>query len=125
MAKAKKISSSDKLVDVIVEAIQEKKGSDIVVLDLKNIPTAISDYFIICHGNSDRQIQGIKNSIEENCFKSLQEKPFSVEGVDNSEWILIDFVDVVVHLFLKDTREFFALENLWADAPTRKVENLY
>lgn len=124
MAKAKKNSDSDKLVDVVVQAIQEKKGSDIVILDLKNIPSSICDYFIICHGNSDRQIQGMKNAIEDDCFKILKEKPFSVEGVDNSEWILIDFVDVVVHLFLKDTREFFALENLWADAPSRKLENL-
>jgi ribosome-associated protein len=118
-------TASKKLVDTIVHAIQEKKGSDITIMDLKNIPTAICDYFVICHGNSDRQLLAIKDSIEEECFKGLKEKPFSVEGVDNAEWVLIDFVDVVAHVFLKDKREFFALENLWADAKIKEVENLH
>ena len=113
MAKNKGSISSQKLKDIIVDAIQEKKGEKISVLDLRNVENAVSDFFVICQGNSDTQVKSIANTIKEETLKILKEKPFSVEGVQNAEWVLIDYVNVVVHIFLRDLREFYALEELW------------
>lgn len=108
--------SSDKLSELVVKGMQEKKGVDIVVLDLRNIKNAVADYFIVCSGNSDTQVDAITDSIEEEIYKSSGQDPWHKEGNENKEWILLDYVDVVAHVFKKDRRAFYALEELWGDA---------
>jgi ribosome-associated protein len=113
------------LVDTIIKGIQEKKGHEIVVLDLTDIPNSICDYFVICHGDSNTQVEAIADSVEDETIKSLKEKPWHREGMENAEWVLLDYISVVVHVFYKQTREFYGLENLWADAKTIKYEDVY
>ena len=122
MTQAKGKSESDILADLIVKGMQEKKATDIVVLDLKSLKNAVSDYFVICSASSDSQLDAIARSIEEEVYKIAQEDPWQSEGRLNKEWILLDYVSVVAHIFLRDKREFYALEELWGDAKTRKVE---
>lgn len=110
------------LCDVIVKGMQEKKAQDIVVMDLREVKSAIVDFFIICSGTSDTQIDAIANSIEEEVYKNLQENPWHQEGKQNKEWILLDYVDVVAHVFKKSKREHFALEELWGDAQIQHIE---
>lgn len=115
MKKTKQISS-EKLCDSIINGMQEKKGFDIVKMDLRKIPNAITDFFIICSGSSDTQIDAIASSIDDEAFKATAENPWHKEGVQNREWILLDYVDVVVHVFRKDRRDFYDIESLWGDA---------
>lgn len=110
------ITDSDKLAQLVVKGMQEKKAVDIVILNLKNIKNAVADYFIICSGNSDTQVDAITDSIEEEIHKSSQQNPWHKEGKEHKEWILLDYVDVVAHVFKKDRRVFYALEELWGDA---------
>jgi ribosome-associated protein len=104
------------LFELVVRGMQEKKGEDIVVIDLKNHKNAIADYFIICSGTSDTHADAIAVSIEDEVHKSIQEWPWHTEGKENKEWVLIDYVDVVAHVFVKEKRKFFGLEELWSDA---------
>lgn len=122
MIKSKIKEESDILAEVVVKGMQEKKATDIVVIDLKSIKNAVSDYFVISSANSDTQLDAIARSVEEEVYKSMQQHPWQSEGRTNKEWILLDYVDVVVHIFLKDKREFYALEELWGDAPIRHVQ---
>ncbi|PKQ66185.1 ribosome silencing factor [Raineya orbicola] len=108
------------LCDLIIKGMQEKKAQDIVLLDMRKVPTAIVDYFIICTGTSDTQIDAIADSIEEEVYKNLKELPWHKEGKQNKEWILLDYVDVVAHVFKKSKREFYALEELWGDAQLQR-----
>ncbi len=101
---------------VIVDAMQEKKAKDITTLDLSKLDRKIADAFIICHADNDRQVMAIADAIEENTRKTLREKPWHREGFQNKEWILLDYIDTVVHVFLTDKRRFYALEELWGDA---------
>lgn len=120
----KKTQSKDMalpLANAIIKGIQEKKGQEIVCLDLRKINRTICDYFIICHGDSQRQVGAIYDSIVETAFKKINEKPWHSEGKQNSEWVLLDFVNVVAHVFLKDTRSFYNLESLWADAEVIRI----
>lgn len=105
-----------KLVDLVKKGILEKKGEEIVTLNLYEINPTVCDYFIICHGNSNTHVASIAEEVQEMVRKGTGEKPFHVEGMQNAEWILIDFVDVVVHVFQKEKRLFYDLEHLWADA---------
>jgi ribosome-associated protein len=114
MTKKKKPSS--KLINSIIKGLEEKKGFDIKLMDLTNIPNAVTGVFIICSGNSTTQVDALADSVLDEVFKATKEKPWHTEGYDNKEWILIDFVDVVVHVFLPEIREFYGLEELWADA---------
>ena len=114
-------TNSSYLKSVIVEGMQEKKATDIVVLDLKKVKNAVADYFIICTGNSDTQLDAISDSIEETVHKKLQQNPWHREGKQSKEWVLIDYVDVVAHVFKKDKRNFFALEELWGDAELTEI----
>jgi ribosome-associated protein len=107
---------SEQLTDLIVEGMQEKKASDIVVLNLTKVKNAVADYFVICTGNSDTQLDAISDSVEEVVWKGLKQDPWHREGRQQKEWVLLDYVDVVVHVFKKDRRDFFALEELWGDA---------
>lgn len=102
--------------EVIIYGIQEKKGSDIVRLDLRSIKTSVSDYFIICHADSATQVRAIANSVEFEMTKELGEEPWRKEGFENGEWILLDYINVVVHVFQKDTRYHYGVEELWGDA---------
>lgn len=112
------------LVDAIVDGIQDVKGKDIVVLDLTKLPNSVTNYFIICSGDSNTQVDGISNSILRKTREELHEKPWHEEGSGNSEWILLDYVNVVVHIFYRNVREFYNLEDLWADAIRTDVQNL-
>ncbi|MDW3193619.1 MAG: ribosome silencing factor [Cytophagales bacterium] len=114
--------NSKKLCDLVVEGMAEMKASDIVVMDLKNVKHAVSDYFVICSGTSDTQIDAISDSIEKHVREQSKQKPWKKEGQQNREWILIDYVDVVAHVFSQDKRTFYAIEELWGDAMITPVE---
>ena len=109
-------TNSEQLANLIVAGMQEKKASDIVVLNLTKVKNAVADYFIICTGNSDTQLDAISDSIEEVVYKNSKQDPWHREGRQQKEWVLLDYVDVVAHVFKKDRRDFFALEELWGDA---------
>ncbi|MBD2723911.1 MULTISPECIES: ribosome silencing factor [Hymenobacter] len=113
---------SDTLADLVIRGMQDKKASDIVVLNLKELKNAVADYFIICSANSDTQLDAVARSVEEEIEKVTGESPWQTEGRTNREWVLLDYVDVVVHVFLRDRRKFYALEELWGDADIRYVE---
>lgn len=115
---------SDTLADVVVRGMQDKKASDIVVLNLKELKNAVADYFIICSANSDTQIDAIARSVEEEVEKVTGDYPWQTEGRTNREWVLLDYVDVVVHVFLRDRRKFYALEELWGDARISYIEEV-
>jgi len=122
MNKTKIKGNSDILAELVVKGMQEKKASDICVINLKSLQNAVSDYFVISSANSDTQLDAIARAVEEEVFKITQQNPWQSEGRTNKEWILLDYVDVVVHIFLKDKREFYALEELWGDAPIQHVQ---
>lgn len=121
MTVKQKTTHSEELAAYIIEGIQEKKGMNIVKVDLRGIQNAISDFFVICHGSSDRQVDAIADSIEEMVRDRCGDKPNAVEGKRNGEWVLMDYVDVVVHVFRESMREVYSLEELWADAPTEQI----
>lgn len=108
--------TATQLMNNVVEAIAEKKAKDIVVLDLKHIPEAVCQYFVICHGTSTTQVKAIADFTTFEIKNNLQEYPLSVQGGSNAEWVLVDYADVVLHVFLKEKREFYQLEELWSDA---------
>lgn len=122
----KTVNSTDSqvLCDSIVEGMQENKAKDIVVLDLRGVPSAVTDFFVICSGESTTQVDGINNSVLRHTRKELQERPWHQEGKENSEWILLDYVNVVAHIFYKESRSFYDLEDLWADAKRTNIPNL-
>jgi len=104
------------LLKEIINGIESKKGKDILSLDFQNIPNAISKYFVITHAESRVQALAIADSIEETLIKTLKVKAWNKEGIQNAEWILLDYVDIVVHIFQEETRSFYQLEDLWGDA---------
>ena len=110
------------LIDEIIFGIEDVKGVDINIMDLRNITNTVCEYFILCTGTSNTHVSAITNSIRKNVSKKLKEKPFSLEGLENQEWVLIDYIDVVVHIFQGDTREYYDIENLWGDAKITNVE---
>jgi ribosome-associated protein len=124
MVKKSESVSAEILSKYIVKGIQEKKGLDIVILNLKGIGNAIADYFIICTGTSDTQVDAISDSIEKEVSEGAKERPWHREGFQNKEWILLDYVNVVVHIFKSDVRSFYGLEDLWGDAKITEIENL-
>jgi len=111
-----------KLLEAIIEGMQDKKANDIVCLDLRDIHNATTDYFMICHGDSNTQVQSISESVVDKVKEITTERPLNSEGKTNAEWVLLDFFNVVVHVFYKDTRAFYDLENLWGDAKIEQVE---
>lgn len=124
MKETKVEANSDILAEIVVKGMQEKKATDIVVINLKSLKNAVSDYFVIASANSDTQLDAIASSIEEEVFKAIRQNPWQSEGRMNKEWVLLDYVDVVAHIFLKDKREFYALEELWGDANIQHVESV-
>ncbi|AWG26810.1 ribosome silencing factor [Flavobacterium kingsejongi] len=122
---AKKNINNDDLLANIIKGIEEVKGNDIDILDLREIENTVCDYFVICNGNSNTQVNAIVNSIQKVVSKSLKDKPWHVEGTDNSEWVLMDYVNIVVHVFQKHIREYYDIESLWGDAKITTIENKY
>ena len=122
---SKKEINNDELLTNIILGIEEVKGEDINILDLREINNAACDYFVICNGNSNTQVNAIMNSVQKTVSKSIKDKPWHVEGGDNSEWILMDYVNVVVHVFQKHIREYYNIESLWGDAKITLIENKY
>lgn len=108
--------NAEEIVATVVEAMDSVKGKEIVTLDLRDTGTAVTDYFVICHANSKTQVDALADKIIDEVRNKNGVKPYHIEGRDNTEWILIDFVDVVVHVFLQSMRQFYQLEELWADA---------
>lgn len=121
MPKKKKVADSEKLCQAIVKGMQEKKATDIVVMDLREVKNAVADFFILCSGNSDKQLEAISDSVDEEVFKALKEKPWHMEGKNNKEWMILDYISVVTHIFRKDRRQFYDLEKLWGDAEITEI----
>ncbi len=119
----KKNASAQQLVDSVVVGMQEKKAKNIVVLDMLNLKSAPADYFVICHGDSDKQVEAIARSIDEFVKKMTGEDALHIEGKENAEWILLDYFNVVVHVFQHEKRNFFDIEGLWGDARIRAIED--
>jgi ribosome-associated protein len=118
-------ADADQIVAEIIKGIEEVKGQEIQILDLREIENTVCDYFVICSGTSNTQVNAIVNSVQKLVSKSLKEKPWHVEGSDNAEWVLLDYVHVVVHVFQKHIREFYDIEGLWGDAKSVSIETAY
>lgn len=118
-------TDTDTLLALIIEGVEEVKGEDISILDLRNIDNNVCQYFVVCSGNSNTQVRAISSSVQKVVSKAIQEKPWHVEGQDISEWVLMDFVDVVVHIFQKQTRSHYDIESLWGDAKQTLVKSKY
>jgi len=114
--------SSSQLADLVVQGMLEKKGQNIAVLDLRDVKNAIADYFIICSGTSDTQVNAIADSVLEEVEKQSGQDPWHKEGFQNREWILLDYLDVVCHIFQKEKRTFYDLEEFWGDAKINYIE---
>lgn len=119
-----KPSRPEQLKDLIVDSIQEKKGEEIVILDLRNLEDTVTDFFVICHAQSNTQVRSISDFVMKNVNDELGERAFRYEGMENLEWVIIDYINVVVHVFQRDKREYYNLEELWADAKEHRVEEL-
>lgn len=119
--KKNNLDSSDILANVIISGMLNNKSENIVSLDLKKIESAVCDYFIICHGNSNTHITAIANNIIKETSKELNDKPLSKEGISNGTWILLDYGNVVAHIFQKEIRDYYNLEELWGDAQIKNI----
>ncbi len=122
---AKENISADQLISVIISGIEDVKGKEINILDLRDIENTVCDYFVICEGTSNTQVNAIVNSIQKKVSKELKDHPWHVEGADNAEWVLIDYVNVAVHVFQKHIREYYDIEGLWGDAKTTVIQSSY
>ena len=117
----KKQVSADDLISLIIKGIDDIKGEDIQLLDLRDIENTVCDYFIICSGNSNTQVKAISGSIQKTVSKQVKDKPWHIEGENNAEWILMDYVNVAVHVFQKQIRDFYDIESLWGDAKITEI----
>ena len=118
-----KIDAQD-VIKQIIEGIQDKKGKGIVVVDMLKLGNSVCDYFVICQGNSPNQVSAITDSIEDTVRINCKKKPYFIDGLRNSQWVAMDYSDVIVHVFLPEVREFYNLEHLWADAKLEKIADL-
>lgn len=123
MVKNKAVSESTRISEMAIQGVQEKKGNDIVRLDLRNIHSSVADYFVICHANSATQVKAIALSVEEEIYKAFKMEPWRKEGLQHGEWVLLDYVDVVVHIFKTEKREFYGIEELWGDAEVQAYQS--
>mgnify|MGYP001179114451 FL=1 len=114
-------NSADNLITQILLGIDQVKGVEVNLLDLRNIENTVCDYFIVCTGTSNTHVSAIVGSVQKTVSKALQEKPYHTEGQDNGEWVLMDYVDIVVHVFQKQIREYYNIEELWGDAKTTLI----
>mgnify|MGYP000268284755 FL=1 len=113
----------DALISLILSGVEDVKGLDIQLLDLREIENTATDYFIICNGTSNTHVNAIVGSIQKTVSKAIQDKPWHVEGSENGEWVLLDYVNVVVHVFQKHIREYYDIESLWGDAKTTSISS--
>lgn len=120
----KKQVSADELIAVIIKGIDDVKGENIQLLDLRDIENTVCDYFIICSGNSNTQVNAISGSVQKVVSKEIKDKPWHVEGETNAEWVLMDYVNVVVHIFQKHVRDFYDIESLWGDAKITQINRV-
>ena len=120
-----KKDNASSLIDEIIKGIENVKGEKIQIMDLSNIENTPCKFFIICNGNSNTQVMAIVNSIIKKVSKKIQEKPLHTEGLEAAEWVLIDYINVVVHVFQRKTREFYNIEELWGDAKSTHVTSNY
>ena len=118
-------STEDALISNIISGIDNVKGLDVSLLDLRDIENTVCSYFVVCTGSSNTHVNAIVSSIQKTVSKDLKEKPFHTEGNDNAEWVLIDYVNVIVHVFQKQIREYYNIEGLWGDAKTTKIPSNY
>ena len=118
---AKKKSNADELISKIISGVEDVKGIDVSLLDLRDIENTVFSYFIVCSGSSNTHVNAIVRSVQKTVSKGLREKPFHTEGLENSEWVLIDYVNIVVHIFQKHIREYYNIEELWGDAKTTQI----
>jgi len=118
-------STADQLITVVLNGIEDVKGQNINILDLRNIENTVCDYFIICEGTSNTQVNAIVNSIQKKVSKEIEDKPWHIEGSENAEWVLMDYVNVVVHVFQRHIREYYDIESLWGDAVTTEIKTSY
>lgn len=123
MIKSKLRSVSTTVSEVVIHGIQEKKGNDIVRLDLRNLHSSVSDFFVICHADSNTQVRAIANSVEDEILKAFGYEAWRKEGFEHGEWILLDYVDVVVHIFKTEKRQFYGIEELWGDAEIKSFKS--
>ncbi len=123
MVKNKTTSESGYISELAIHGIQEKKGNDIVRLDLRDLNSSVTDYFVICHADSSTQVKAIANSVEDEISKALNQDPWRKEGLENGEWVLLDYVNVVVHVFRTDKREYYGVEDLWGDAEIKSYKS--
>jgi ribosome-associated protein len=121
----KSVLASPDLAEKVLEAIDEVKGREVISLDLRNIPNSVSDFFIICHGTSNTHVEAIAHSVQKHLFTEAGENPVSKEGSDTADWILLDYFNVVVHVFKEEARRFYSLEKLWADADVKQLEHTF
>ena len=112
------------VIQQIVEGIQDKKGKGIVVVDMQKLGNSICDYFVICQGNSPTQVSAITDSIEDTVRINCKKKPYSIDGLRNSQWVAMDYGDILVHIFLPDVRKFYDIEHLWADATLTEIPDI-
>ncbi|MBP6459098.1 MAG: ribosome silencing factor [Crocinitomicaceae bacterium] len=124
MYKVAKDIDSQILCDTIVAGMQENKAKDITVLDLRGITNRVTDFFVICSGDSSTHVDGINSNVTRHTRKEISERPWGSEGKGTSEWVLLDYVSVVAHIFLRDARSFYDLEDLWADAIRTDIPNI-
>lgn len=117
--------SKDALLTSIIKGIEEVKGNDIDILDLREIDNTVCDYFIICNGTSNTQVNAIVNSVQRIVSRDIKDKPWHVEGTENAEWVLMDYVHIVVHVFQKHIREYYNIEGLWGDAKITSIPNKF
>jgi ribosome-associated protein len=117
--------STDDLLSSIIKGIEDVKGLDIDILDLRGIDNSVCDYFVICNGNSNTQVNAIVSSVQKGVSKELKDKPWHIEGTDVGEWVLMDYVSIVVHVFQKHIREYYNIESLWGDAKITSIENKF
>ena len=121
----KKNTNNDDLLALIIKGIEDVKGNDINILDLREIENTVCDYFVICNGNSNTQVNAIVGSVQKVVSKELKDKPWHVEGEQNGEWVLMDYVSIVVHVFQKHIREYYNIESLWGDAKITTIDTNY
>jgi ribosome-associated protein len=121
----KEKTNVDQLITVILSGIEDVKGQNISILDLREIENTVCDYFIICEGTSNTQVNAIVNSVQKKVSKETKDKPWHIEGSDNAEWVLMDYVNVVVHVFQKHIRDYYDIESLWGDAITTEIKTSY
>jgi ribosome-associated protein len=123
MDKNKQSHSTPKLIESIIEGVSKKKGINILKLDLTQLENTECDYFIICHGNSNTHVEAIAHSVEETVLESTNQKAWHSDGYRNAQWILLDYCDVMVHVFQAEWRNHYDIESLWADAKSTSIES--